>query len=284
MAVRTREFGRHFRAAAWLGWQIESNWADPFLFAVYSLAKPLATALILTAIYRVVAGGTTGEARFAWMYVGNAFYVFVPLGLVGVAYTVVDDRENFQVLKYVYVSPVGLFTYLAGRALTKFVLASLSAAVLLAVGGLFLGVRYHTDPGHALYGLVAIGFGVLGVFGLALLLAGAALVFARHSVNLNEGVAAVLYLLCGAIFPIDLLPAVVRAAGLTLPLTWWLEAMRRAWLGVPASGVLGRAGDFLVLGLLVLTSLAWYAAGAGIYLRLERRAKQLGLIDQTTSF
>jgi ABC-2 type transport system permease protein len=26
---------RSFRLAAWLGWQIESNWADPFLFAVY---------------------------------------------------------------------------------------------------------------------------------------------------------------------------------------------------------------------------------------------------------
>ncbi len=33
---------RSFRTAAWLGWQIESNWADPFLFAVYSIVKPLA--------------------------------------------------------------------------------------------------------------------------------------------------------------------------------------------------------------------------------------------------
>src|SRR5262249_14419517 len=169
---------------------------DPFLFAVYSLAKPLATAFILTAIYHVVAGGTIGEARFAWMYVGNAFYVFVPLGLVGVAWTVIDDRENFQVLKYVYVSPVGLFTYLAGRALTKFTLAAMSSAVLLAVGGFFLGVRYHTDPAHAALGLVALGFGVLGVFGLGLLLAGAPLVFAPPSGDLHHGVAAGLLLLC----------------------------------------------------------------------------------------
>jgi ABC-2 type transport system permease protein len=30
---------RSFRLSTWLGWQIESNWADPFLFAVYSLVK-----------------------------------------------------------------------------------------------------------------------------------------------------------------------------------------------------------------------------------------------------
>jgi len=28
---------RSLKAAAWLGWQIESNWTDPFLFAVYSI-------------------------------------------------------------------------------------------------------------------------------------------------------------------------------------------------------------------------------------------------------
>ena len=32
---------RSFRTAIGLGWAIESNWSDPFLFAVYTLAKPL---------------------------------------------------------------------------------------------------------------------------------------------------------------------------------------------------------------------------------------------------
>ena len=38
---------RTFRMATWLGWQVESNWTDPFLFAVYVIFKPLATAAIL---------------------------------------------------------------------------------------------------------------------------------------------------------------------------------------------------------------------------------------------
>lgn len=28
--MRLGEFSRSFRTAAWLGWQIESNWTDPF--------------------------------------------------------------------------------------------------------------------------------------------------------------------------------------------------------------------------------------------------------------
>ena len=48
---------RSFRMASWLGWQIESNWADPFLFAVYSIIKPLAGAAILVVMYTVITNG-----------------------------------------------------------------------------------------------------------------------------------------------------------------------------------------------------------------------------------
>ena len=34
--------GRPPPRGAWLGWQIESNWADPFMFVVYAVMRPLA--------------------------------------------------------------------------------------------------------------------------------------------------------------------------------------------------------------------------------------------------
>jgi ABC-2 type transport system permease protein len=275
---------RHFRSAAWLGWQVESNWADPYVFAVYALARPLALSFILVAIYSVVSGGDLHGPRFAWIYVGNAFFVFVPLMLVGVAWTITEDREQFQVLKYVYCSPIGLFTYLAGRAVTKFVTATLSCLAVLALGALILGVRYHTTPGLAAMGVAGFALGVLGTFGMALLLAGAGLVFARQAVNLNEGVAGVLYLACGAVFPLDVLPGVARYVGFLFPTTWWLETMRRAWVGVPATGMVGAIPDGIVFLGLAITAPAWYAFGAWSYRKLERRAKQHGLIDRTTAY
>ena len=42
---------------------------------------------------------------------------------------VFEDREQYKMLKYVATSPVGLVTYLLGRSLTKFVLATASAVV-----------------------------------------------------------------------------------------------------------------------------------------------------------
>ena len=62
-----------FITAAWLGWQIESNWADPFLFAVYSFVKPLSSAGILVVMYGLVSRGNFGTPIFAYIYIGMAF-------------------------------------------------------------------------------------------------------------------------------------------------------------------------------------------------------------------
>jgi hypothetical protein len=60
--------------------------------------------------------------------------------------------------------------------------------------------------------------------------------------------------------------------------------MRRAWAGVKTAGTIGALTTPEVFAALAVTAVAWYALGAWSYRRLERRAKQRGLLDQTTAF
>jgi len=99
---------RSFRTAAWLGWKIESNWTDPFLFSVYSIIKPLAGAFILVVMYGVIAQGNFNTPIFAYIYIGNAFYRYVGDVITGVSWAIVDDREHYRTLKYVYVAPISV--------------------------------------------------------------------------------------------------------------------------------------------------------------------------------
>src|SRR5215813_13692093 len=85
-----------FVTAAWLGWQIESNWADPLLFAVYSIARPIASVMILVVMYSVVTNGATQEPVFAYIYLGNALYILVGQVISGVSWTVISDREQYR--------------------------------------------------------------------------------------------------------------------------------------------------------------------------------------------
>jgi hypothetical protein len=36
-----RRWLQGIRTSFWLGWQVESNWTDPFLFAIYTVVRPL---------------------------------------------------------------------------------------------------------------------------------------------------------------------------------------------------------------------------------------------------
>src|SRR5262249_16226803 len=53
----------------------------------------------------------------------------------------------------------------------------------------------------------------------------------EHGMFLSEGVAGALYLLSGAVFPLDVLPGWLRGLGMALPPTYWLEGVRRSLLG-----------------------------------------------------
>ena len=92
---RAMESIRSLKVAAWLGWQIESNWTDPFLFVVYSIVKPVAGALILVLMYTVIAQGGLQHPLFPQIFVGNAFYIYVAMVFIGVCQAVVEDREHY---------------------------------------------------------------------------------------------------------------------------------------------------------------------------------------------
>ena len=284
MALRLAERLRPVRAAAHLGFQIESNWSDPMVFLTYALAKPLATSLILLVMFQVVVGGPTSDPKFLALYVGNALYTYVLLLLVGLSWAVFEDREQYKMLKYVATAPMGLVPYLIGRSWAKFVLATLSATVVLAFGVIVLGMRFPVSPASVALGLAVTLVGAAGVAAVGLVLAGCALVFARQSMTMNEATASVLYLLCGVVFPPDLLPRVVHPVSLALPMTWWLEASRRI-LGVRGfSTLLSAPDDATLAGLLLGVTAAWLVGGFLVFRVLERRARAQGLLDITTAW
>ena len=131
---------RSFTMATWLGWQVESNWTDPFLFAIYVIIKPLATAAILVVMYAIITGGDYDSPVFPYIYLGNAFYIYVGAVMTGVSWAVIDDREHYKTLKYMYIAPISIQFYLLGRGVSRFLIGTVAVIVTIAVGALFLNL------------------------------------------------------------------------------------------------------------------------------------------------
>jgi len=280
---------RTFKNAAWLGWEMEANWTDPFLFAIYSVVKPLAGTLILVFMYLVITHGETQTMFFSFMYVGNAFYMFVADVLFGVTWIIHDDREHYMTLKQVYIAPINFRNYIFGRASVTIAISSFGVLLTLIFGVLVLGVDINFAAVNWPLFIAALGLGLatLAIMGLAL--GGVTFLTAKHAMGINEGVAGIFYVLSGVIFPITILPGWAQSISKFLPVTYWMEGVRRglepsvvAQLG-PATGLEGFS-DLQLMLVLVVTAIVFLFVSLGIFRYADKVARRKGKIDWTTAY
>lgn len=287
---------RTLRIASWLGWQIESNWADPFLFLILNIFRPLAIAMTVFVMYEVIAGGKRDDF-FDYLYLSNALFVIVTQVLVGLSWTVFEDRENYQMLKYIYTSPAAKYSYLLGRASAKVAIGIITLVILLLFGVLFLRLSIDITKIEWLWLAAYSVIGIVILLSMGIVLAGIALILARNGEFIGEVTAGVLLLVCSVYYPPDILPSVLRWLSLAMPITYWLEGMRRAISGGfllygSSTGTKGAVispilsafsnGELLLL-------LAGFALVASIfshyfYRWIETQAKERGMIDRVTSW
>lgn len=277
---------RAFWIATWLGWQIESNWTDPLLFAIYSIIKPIASAAILVVMYGVITGGKFREPIFPYIYLGNAFYIYVGSVMTGISWAVIDDREHYRTLKYIYVAPVRIYLYWLGRGVARFLIGTFAVLVTIVSGVLFL--RLPINPGQVNWPLffASWGLGVVMLALLGLILANISLLVAHHFFLIGEAVAGALYLFSGAVFPLEVLPSWLRPVGFIMPITYWLELIRRSLLGEStiAFPTLASFSNFELLGILLGLS-ALFGTTAMLSFKLcDSLARERGLIDHTTNY
>jgi len=280
-------FWRTFKVAAWLGWEMDSNWTEPWLFMVYSVVKPVAGAFILVLMYTVFAfiGNRPDPAAFSYMYVGNSFFIFVGSVLFGTFQVIQSDREWYQTIRYVYISPISYYVYIVGRAVSKVGVAAFAVAITLAFGVLFLGVQIHLtlDAIPLFAASMLLGLAVLLAIGICL--GGISFLTAKHTHGLAEGIPGLFYVFCGVLFPLSILPSWGQAIGKAIPLTYWFDITRR--LLAPTLGVdstLAGYSDLTIMALLVVSSVAFFGLSLLIFKTGEYFARKAGKIDMTTSY
>lgn len=279
-------YTRTFRIAAWLGWQIESNWTDPFLFAIYSIIKPLAGAAILVVMYSVITSGDFASPIFSYIYLGNAFYIYVGQVMTGISWAVIDDREHYKTLKYMYIAPINVPAYLVGRGVAKFLVGSISVLITIVFGVLFLHVNIELAAINWPLFIISLCLGVVMLAMMGLILAGISLLIVNHVWFIGDAVAGALFLFSGAIFPLEVLPTWLRPVGYAMPVTYWLELLRRSLVGhiAEAFPTLQGLSNLQLIGILFGLITIFGVLSYFIFRYCEFVARERGLIDMVTNY
>jgi ABC-2 type transport system permease protein len=277
--------------STWLGWQIESNWADLRLFVLYLVVKPITGSLVLVCMFFAASAVVTVQKEFLpYVYVSNACYGLVGTVMFGMSYVVVSDRENYGMLKYIFISPARFQGYLLGRGIARGLEGIIGGAITVVAGLLMFSEIRTTVAAGIDWGWLVVFLLIGGamLYACGMFLASAVLNMHRNGMFLSEGIAGVVYLLSGVVFPLTELPAWLRTVSLSLPTTYWLEGMRRALMGLPPEGsnlskspLTAFSNGELALAL-TGTTVVLTVASQAFYRWNLRRAWRNGKIEETT--
>ena len=152
----------------------------------------------------------------------------------------------------------------------------------------FLFLKVPVEISQINWGLffLSLFLGIIMLALLGLLLAGVTLLTARHSYFIGDVLAGGLFLFTGAIFPLEVLPAWLRPIGYALPITYWLELIRRSLVGSVAQAfpTFSSMSNSTLLLILIGTSFVAGIIGYFVFRRCDYLARERGLIDIATNY
>jgi ABC-2 type transport system permease protein len=200
------------------------------MFIFWDLFYPLGYLLVFGIGMNASMGFTTGMPGIDY----NAFFLAGVLGMASfgissnTAWSFFLDRDNgifYEMLTYPLTRP----QYLVGKVLFNILIALLQTLITVTLASVFLGVHVQVDRLPLLLAATVIGtagwFFFYAIFALR--------IRRNDAFNTVTSVFYFVFLFASSMFyPLDPLPAVFRRIALANPITWHVDVLRYATIGV----------------------------------------------------
>ena len=251
-------------------------WAWELVWIVYGITTSLSVALIGRAA-SVISGQEMDEAvlsRFVlYLLVGSVSWRF--LGIVFENITEVIAWERWEgTIEYTFMAPVHRITHLLGMCVSSVLRACVFSAIILLAILLFLRVDLsHADLASAL-ALLAVGS--LAFIGLSMASAAFPLLWTEKGLQMAYIVQAVVLLVSGVYYPVEVLPDWMQALSVVSPATYVIRGLRHALVdGFDVAAVWPDIWPALVIGALSIP------LGLRLFLAAEHYAKRTGRLKRS---
>lgn len=269
-----------FKAAVWLGWQIDSNWTDIFLFSLYTIIRPVFGMLTFAFMYlAATAAGPIDPEKLAYILVGSSLFTYAGNAIWNSFFAVHEDKEHYMTIRYLNIAPSNFTLYYLGRITPSVLFSStISLIINLAVGVFLLGMKVDPTSQTTAYLLVSIPIVALGIIGYALMVVGVSFFTTRYLWSLVDGLTGLSFLLGGVLYPPTVLPPAIKWISQIVPWYYWIEMLRSPIIGSGA----GLTLSFILLG--AAFSAAFLGLGIWFFNWSVNRAKRDGTLDMVISW
>jgi ABC-2 type transport system permease protein len=231
---------------------------SPIALVGQALTPVLWVLVVGPALADAFGGGAPGVDYFTYVAVGQIVFI-LPFSAMFAGLVVMSDRD-FGILRELLVAPIRRATIPVASIAAILTVASGQVA-LIVVLTLARGGHFDVTFGPLIAGLAGALLLTAGTYGLAEFLA-YTITQPQIFGTLIPAIGATPYALCGAIYPIAVLPAGVQQLALVLPWTHAVALLRYGLIGEGASGLhaIWHLSSPTLMALLSLAVLSVYAS------------------------
>lgn len=252
---------------------IKRYWSWEVVWLVYSVANSLSVSFIGLGMEKI-GGSQNVDSRYLVLYLVIGTLVWRYLSMIFYWITDVIGMERWEgTIEYTLMAPIRRITHMAGQTLFAVVYSLLFTAVILLV----TVAIFEIDLSNANLwgGTVMLMAGSLSFIGVGIMGSVLPMLFPERGSQMTHVIIAILLLVSGVYYPVEVLPAALQKLAVVSPATYVLDGARRAMLeGAPVSVLWPYIWPALLMGLVAVPLGLW------VFGLAERYAKRTGKLHR----
>lgn len=251
---------------------VKRYWTWELVWLAYSTANCLAIGYIGVGMPQV--GGAGVDTRFLVLYLVVGALVWRYLSLIFYWITDIVGLERWEgTIEYTLMAPIHRLTHMAGQTLFSIVYSLASTGLVLVAAT--LAFRLDLTRANLPGAVVVMLAGSLSFIGIGIVGSILPLLFPERGAQMTHVIIAVLLLISGVYYPVDVLPPALQALAVLSPATYVLQGVRAALLeNAGMATLMGSIVPALVIGVIAIP------LGLQAFAAAERYAKRAGKLHR----
>ncbi len=252
---------------------VKRYWAWELVWLVYSVANSLSVSYIGLGMEQI-GGAENVDGRYLVLYLVVGTLVWRYLSIIFYWITDMISIERWEgTIEYTLMAPIRRITHMAGQTLFAVLYSMFFTAIILAVTVLLFEI--DLARANLIGGTVMLLAGSLSFIGVGVMGSVLPLLFPERGAQMTHVIIAILLLVSGVYYPVNVLPHALQRLAVFSPATYVLDGTREALLnGLSTAQLWPFIWPVLLLGMATIP-LGLYTFGLA-----ERYAKRTGKLHR----
>jgi ABC-2 type transport system permease protein len=273
MATLTSEFKATYAFVERNANLVKRYWSWELVWLVYSIANSLSVSYIGLGM-ESLSGGQNVDGRYLVLYLVVGTLVWRYLSLIFYWITDLIGIERWEgTIEYTLMAPIRRITHMAGQTFFAVIYSLLFTGVILAVTVVLFDI--DLSKANLSGGMLMMLAGSLSFIGVGIMGSTLPLLFPERGSQMTHVIIALLLLVSGVYYPINVLPEFLQKLAVVSPATYVLDGTRLALLeGTATVQLWPYIWPTLVMGVIAIP------LGLRVFGLAERYAKRTGKLHR----